>query len=274
MTLSSSPERSSKRVRIAAATAAVAVGAGLFAAGAASADHAAPRTDKEIPNLTKVTDKIKAYYGDTVDAAGQHYASPDSNYAKQVADIEKKAKAHLEGVVKKNAKNGPVAQGKKAKPAIVLDLDDTTLLSYNYELQVGFHFTPESQDAYLKSTDMSPVFGMPKLVNWAKAKGIEVFYVTGRAEHQREWSARNLKNVGYKPVADPAHFFLKNKKNPPAYLPCGATCTTVEYKAGTRKHIESQGYDIVANFGDQYSDLKGGYADRTFKLPNPMYYLP
>jgi hypothetical protein len=30
----------------------------------------------------------------------------------------------------------------------------------------------------------------------------------------------------------------------------------------------------VANFGDQYSDLKGGYADRTFKLPNPNYFLP
>jgi hypothetical protein len=42
----------------------------------------------------------------------------------------------------------------------------------------------------------------------------------------------------------------------------------------TRKHIESLGYNIVGNFGDQFSDLKGGFADRTFKIPNPMYYLP
>ncbi|MEV5238128.1 HAD family acid phosphatase [Streptomyces cinnamoneus] len=269
----SSPSLKSKRVRIAAVTAALAAGAGLYTAGAASADRAVPRTDKEIPNLTQVQDKIKAFYGDTVDASGQHYASADSNYAKQVADIEKKAKAHLEKVVKNQAKDQ--AKGKKgAKPAIVVDLDDTTLLTYNYELQVGFHFTPESQDAYLKSTDMAPVFGMPQLVNWAQSKGIEVFYVTGRGEHQREWSARNLKNVGYKPVADTAHFFLKNKQTPPAYLACGAKCTTVEYKSGTRKYIESKGFDIVANFGDQYSDLQGGYADRTYKLPNPMYYLP
>jgi hypothetical protein len=63
----------------------------------------------------------------------------------------------------------------------------------------------------------------------------------------------------------------------PAYLTsaCGGdACTTIEYKSATRKHIESLGYDIVANFGDQYSDLKGGYADRTFKLPNPNYFLP
>nr|WP_184347620.1 HAD family acid phosphatase [Streptomyces olivoverticillatus] len=261
---------SSRRVRVAAASAVATavVGTGLFAAGAATADHSVPRSDKEIPNLSKVEDKIKAYYGDTVDKAGQHYASPDSSYAKQVASIEKKAKAQLETVVKNSA-------GKKgAKPAIVLDVDDTTLLTYNYELQQGFHFTPDSQDAYLKSTDMAAVFGMPKLVNWAQSKGITVFYVTGRDEHQRDWSVRNLKNAGYKPVADTAHFFLKNKKTPPAYLSCGATCTTVEYKSGTRKHIESQGYRIVANFGDQFSDLQGGYATHTYKLPNPMYFLP
>ncbi len=42
----------------------------------------------------------------------------------------------------------------------------------------------------------------------------------------------------------------------------------------TRAHIESLGYDIVANFGDQFSDLNGGFADETFKIPNPMYFLP
>ena len=30
----------------------------------------------------------------------------------------------------------------------------------------------------------------------------------------------------------------------------------------------------IANFGDQYSDLQGGYEDRAFKLPNPNYFLP
>jgi hypothetical protein len=46
------------------------------------------------------------------------------------------------------------------------------------------------------------------------------------------------------------------------------------YKSATRAHIESLGYDIVANLGDQYSDLRGGHADRAFKLPNPNYFLP
>jgi hypothetical protein len=53
-----------------------------------------------------------------------------------------------------------------------------------------------------------------------------------------------------------------------------ASCPTIRYKSGTRAYIESQGYDIVANFGDQFSDLEGGFADKTFKMPNPNYYLP
>ena len=57
-------------------------------------------------------------------------------------------------------------------------------------------------------------------------------------------------------------------------IAAGKSCTTVHYKSATRAHIESLGYDIVANFGDQFSDLEGGHADRTFKLPNPNYFLP
>ncbi|MGD3107316.1 HAD family acid phosphatase [Streptomyces sp. YGL11-2] len=259
----------SRRTRLAAAAvAALAAGTAVFGAGQATAEHSVPRTDKEIPNLTQVQDKIKAYYGDTVTADGEHYASPTSNYARQVRGIEAQARTYLTGALGKHKPAG------KAKPAIVLDMDDTTLLTYNYELKVGFNFTPKSQDDYLAHTDMAPVFGMNQLVDWAHKKGAEVFFITGRKEAQRDWSVRNLKNVGYDVPLDPAHVFLRDKEHPPAYLPCGATCSTVDFKSGTRKHIASLGYRIVANFGDQYSDLLGGSADRAFKLPNPMYYLP
>ena len=35
--------------------------------------------------------------------------------------------------------------------------------------------------------------------------------------------------------------------------------------------ITADGYTIIANLGDQESDLAGGYAEKTFKLPNPFY---
>ncbi|WP_275464726.1 HAD family acid phosphatase [Streptomyces noursei] len=258
----------SRRVRLGGAVAAVVVaGTAVFGAGQATAEHSVPRTDKEIPNLTQVQDKIKAYYGDTVTADGEHYASPASNYARQIRGIEATARTYLTGALAKTGTG-------KTKPAIVLDMDDTTLLTYNYELKVGFNFTPKSQDEYLEHTDMAAVFGMNDLVNWAHKKGAEVFFVTGRKEAQRDWSVRNLKNVGYAVPLDPSHVYLRDKEHPPAYLPCGTTCSTIDFKSGTRRHIESLGYRIVANFGDQYSDLAGGASRRTFKLPNPMYYLP
>jgi len=72
----------------------------------------------------------------------------------------------------------------------------------------------------------------------------------------------NLEREGY---SDWAGLTLK---------PAGSTLTTVAYKSGARAAIEQQGYRIVANIGDQYSDLAGGHADRAFKVPNPFYFLP
>jgi hypothetical protein len=57
-------------------------------------------------------------------------------------------------------------------------------------------------------------------------------------------------------------------------IAASASCATIPYKSGTRAYIESQGYEIVADIGDQFSDLEGGFADKTFKMPNPNYYLP
>lgn len=259
------------RRRAAAVTVTAAVaGTALFGIGQATAEHSVPRSDKEIPNIDQVKTKVEAYYGDIETEDGEHYASPDSNYAKQVRGIAAKAKKNLA----KDLKNAHQGGGRGKKPAIVLDVDDTTLLTYNFERQIGYNFDTKAQDEYLRTTDMDAVFGMKKLVNWAQSKGVTVFLLTGRAEYQRAWSVRNLKSVGYRIPVDKKHFYLKDTENPPAYLDCGSDCTTIEYKSGTRKHIESQGYNLLANFGDQYSDLKGGYAKREVKLPNPMYYLP
>ena len=51
--------------------------------------------------------------------------------------------------------------------------------------------------------------------------------------------------------------------------------TSVEYKSGERKKLEEEGgYRIVGNMGDQWSDLLGTNPGiRTFKLPDPMYYI-
>ena len=48
----------------------------------------------------------------------------------------------------------------------------------------------------------------------------------------------------------------------------------VDFKAPIRRQLVVEGYTILLSMGDQQSDLDGGSTERTFKLPNPVYYLP
>jgi hypothetical protein len=51
--------------------------------------------------------------------------------------------------------------------------------------------------------------------------------------------------------------------------------TTIEYKSGARGQIAAQGYTIVLNVGDQWSDLRGvPEAEFNVKYPNPYYLIP
>ncbi|KAG7997671.1 hypothetical protein I3843_01G221900 [Carya illinoinensis] len=50
--------------------------------------------------------------------------------------------------------------------------------------------------------------------------------------------------------------------------------TAVVYKSSERRNLVKKGYRIVGNIGDQWSDLLGHHVgNRTFKLPDPMYYI-
>jgi acid phosphatase len=46
------------------------------------------------------------------------------------------------------------------------------------------------------------------------------------------------------------------------------------HKTEARISIERMGFTIIANIGDQESDLAGHHAERTFKIPNPFYFIP
>ncbi len=54
----------------------------------------------------------------------------------------------------------------------------------------------------------------------------------------------------------------------------GSFKSAADFKAPERRKLTEEGYTILLSIGDQQSDLSGGYAERTFKLPNPVYFLP
>jgi hypothetical protein len=243
-----------------------------------------PTSDSQIQNIDQVKTAIKGYYGDTVTNqvdpvpnnvdggdASLHTFNPSGAYAQQVEGIADDAQKFLKVMGTRSHK----VPGKKN--AIVLDVDDTTLNTYNYEIYSNFVYNPTTNAAFVNAGVFPAVPGMPALVDWASHHGYKIYYLTGRPESQRAGTVANLVSAGY-PAPDAAHLFMRNKDaSAPAYLPCDATppyCTTTQYKSTTRAHIEDLGNRIVANFGDQYSDLNGGHSLVVYKIPNPMYYLP
>jgi len=240
------------------------------------APPANPTSSNQIQNIDQVRTAIKAYYKDTTDGTTpfgtvNHVPSADGAYAKEVGRIAKSAAGYL----------GDAKASKGAKKAILLDVDDTSLNTYNYEIYSNFAYNPTSNAAFVNGAAFPAVFGMPQLVQKAQAKGYTVFFLTGRPESQRAGTEKNLTDVGFPVTTTPVggnvdNVFLKDVAH--SWTTCDTTgdntCSTIEVKSETRKYIESLGYDIKGNFGDQFSDLSGGYADKTFKLPNPMYYLP
>ena len=101
-----------------------------------------------------------------------------------------------------------------------------------------------------------------RLFNTAKAKGVAIFFISTRREDQRHATVNNLKAAGYDGWADLA---LKQPDD---------KSSSQEFKTARRKEIEDAGFTIIANVGDQYSDLRGGHAERVFKVPNPFYFIP
>jgi predicted secreted acid phosphatase len=227
-----------------------------------------------IPNIDSVKSTIRAYYGATSAGISNKSSSP---YISELADIEAANTDRLVNQCRREVRKG-------ANPAVVFDADDTTLWTYDMEDNaMHFNFDPVLQDlGWVQPKKFPAVPGMVSLVNAVGDAGCAVVGLTGRREPQRDATLGNLEKVGYTEFT-PALYFTKwaSGATPPATIyagtPCenNGGCTTIQYKSAVRRYVENTlGYDIVANFGDQFSDLIGGYADRAVKLPNPTYYLP
>jgi len=305
--------------------------AGVVAAGNINPPKiTTPKSADQVTNLDVLRLELKNYYG-TSGASTGNPAPPavagwtlplntSSNYADEAMKVAQAGTRWLDDGANRTT----------AGRAVVFDVDDTTLTTWNYELFSNWDFNPATNTQFVggsNATFTGNAFpaapGMIDLVQHAEDLGYAVFFITGRPDSQHKQTIANLEtdtaagysdlttvtigansipevDAGYAaPTAiNTGHDSGVNGGTPwgdglftkpavtfyPAYLNqaqfCAtaitnnASCPTIQYKSGTRAYIESMGYKIVANFGDQFSDLIGGFAKRTFKMPNPNYYLP
>ena len=125
------------------------------------------------------------------------------------------------------------------KQAIVLDVDNTAL-----ETDFGFSFPQPANEPVLE------------VAEYAQEHGVAVFFVTARPGIIHAPTDWNLDHAGYESSGLYVRGFFDLFKN------------VADYKTAQRVNIEAKGYTIIANIGNSATDLSGGHAERTFKLPD------
>ncbi|XP_076914024.1 acid phosphatase 1-like [Bidens hawaiensis] len=152
--------------------------------------------------------------------------------------------------------------------AWVLDVDDTCLSNVFYYKGKRFGCDPYDPQAFKEwasrgiSLAISPILQLfQKLIE----RGFKVFLITGRDETMFEQPT--LRNLHFQGFFGFERLILRSE----AYKGQSG----IIYKSEMRRKLVEQGYRIWGNVGDQWSDLHGQFVgNRTFKLPNPMYFVP
>ena len=211
----------------------------LLASGALSAQSISSLSEPENHSIT--VERLMRYHD-------------SGEYEREIRDVADEARDYLRAKVPEGSQ--------KEKLAAVFDIDETSLSNWDVMAECGFC-------AYSVQTKLHPdphgpaITPVLELYNFAKSKGIAVFFVTGRPEHQRQLTADNLREVGYEGWTD----LIMQANLPPGEKQMPARV----FKPKAREGIEKRGYRIILSIGDQASDLAGCCAERVFKLPNPFY---
>ncbi|MDP3073145.1 MAG: HAD family acid phosphatase [Opitutaceae bacterium] len=170
-------------------------------------------------------------------------------YRREIAAVAAQAQAWVE----QRAKAGGV------KLTVVFDLDETLLDNWPYLTAMDFGYVHREWDRWVEAANAPAHEPVREVFQVARRLGVEVVFLTGRPERARVATEKNLHAIG---CGDFAVLICR---------PDDDRRSNAEFKTAVRARLAAGGRAIIANLGDQASDLAGGYAERTFKLPNPFY---
>jgi 5'-nucleotidase (lipoprotein e(P4) family) len=186
------------------------------------------------------------------------------NWGKRTLDDDEKAKKKL-----------PKAQRKMPR-AVVVDIDETVLdnsPAQAYGIKNKLPFNLKDWYAWSEMRKAKAIPGAVDFANYAKEKGVRIFYVSNRDEVQKAATIDNLKAVGFPDITE-ENVVLRQKES------------TKE----PRRAAIAEKYRVVVLMGDNLNDLSNvyeqkGVADRFAEvekakdlwgnkfivLPNAMY---
>ena len=166
-------------------------------------------------------------------------------------------------------------------PAVVLVIDEVLLCNMHMngfaDADVDFHvsryFAKRDGSPWWTDVDWNPALpGAIELLQSCKDWGVAVFMVTGRDESLRDETVENFEIVGFVSADGDAPLAAEDLEERLIMCPglAGPDESVQPFKQGARARIAKK-YDILANVGDQASDL-GDYGERQIFLPHPFYY--
>jgi acid phosphatase len=214
-----------------------------------AAAHSSPRFSstapgESIPNLDTLKDRLKQYH----DCKRGCYASDlDMQAGRAIAYLHQRA-AH---------------RRPDEKLALVFDIDETTLSNYEEMLKTGFAYNGDVFNAWVQQASAPAIPGTLRIFKEAQRLGVAVFFLTGRPEKQRSATEQNLHSQGF-----------DNWQQLIMRAPGQGSSSALEYKSAARAGIVDQGFRLVLNVGDQWSDLHGNpEAEFSVKYPDPYYFI-
>ncbi|EOA18508.1 hypothetical protein CARUB_v10007060mg [Capsella rubella] len=152
------------------------------------------------------------------------------------------------------------------KDAWVFDIDETLLSNLAYYKAHGYGSEPYDNTLFNEWVVTGKVPGFDaslRLYKALKELGFTIILLTGRDESQRSITEQNLIHAGY---SGWNRLLLRGHEDQGK--------AAAQYKSEQRSKVIKEGYTIHGNTGDQWSDLQGfAVATRSFKVPNPMYYI-
>lgn len=159
---------------------------------------------------------------------------------------------------------------------VVLDIDETVLDNSPYEAKCILEriVYPQKWPEWITRASAKPVPGALNFIKYARANGVEVYFVTNRRENERESTNINLKNIGLSTV-DSVHLLMRTDVS---------SKETRREKIKESRHISLLFGDNLADFSDAFDGklsvqerfnavekLRKEFGTRFIVLPNPMY---
>lgn len=202
-----------------------------------------PLAEASLVNLSDAKAAVLAY-------------ADDGRYAADLAYVAGQAEAWLH--------TRAAARQPGERLAVVFDLDETLLSNLPAMRDEDFGYRPSEWIRWTDRADAPVLPEVKRVYDLARTLDIAVFFLTGREDpRERASTEANLRRVGLDHYVE-----LRMRRRDDTGR------TAAARKSAVRSAWAAAGWTIVASIGDQESDLAGGHAERTFKLPNPFYRIP